>query len=318
MQSFDDFVASAREVFGAGVVVQAADTGPGGAGTAALGASGAPCLESSTLNPSAVELVPGHTRQTGLWNVTVERYPDGSPRVVLHQSHDPVSRKAGDHRPRPFKGQSERWASAVARARSQLRRRLRCIKADHLYTFTRRGKFESLDAAWGAWAEFLRLMAVRFRKPWVYVAVPEQHADGTWHIHAGVPGFWDIAAVRVVWIRALGGRGNERGPECPGNVDVRYKGWNGRLGARRLSRYIAKYVGKGFCGVESGRRLFSSSKGALDALKVEHFHFPYPVGLDEMTAAVLAQLDKSGCALRDWDRRVFEGDGYVCLVIEEP
>lgn len=321
MQSFDDdFVASARQVFGPGIAVGPADTGPVGVGTAVSGAEGAPSLESSTLTQLHVGLlVPGHTRQTGLWNVTVELYPDGSPRAVLHQSHDPVyGRRDGDAEP-AVKGESERWGSAIARARSQLRRKLRCIRADHLYTFTKRGKFASLDAAWLAWAEFLRLLALRYPgRRWVYVAVPEQHADGTWHIHAGVPGFWDVVSVRVCWVRALGGRGHERGPASPGNVDVQYRGWGGRLGARGLSRYIAKYVGKGFSGVECGRRLFSSSKGALDALKVVRLHFAWDAGLEEMTGAVLAYLLELGCSLREWERRVVEGDGYVVFVIEEP
>lgn len=318
MQSFDDFLASAREVFGPAVVAQAADTGPVGAGTAASGAVGAPCLEYSTLNPSVVCVASGHTSETGFWNATVEWYPDGSPRVVLCSSRPAFRRKDG--RERLLKGQSGRFSSAIVRARAQLRRRLRCIRADHLYTFTKRGKFESLDAAWLAWKEFLRLMGLRFPgRAWVYVAVPEQHADGTWHIHAGVPGFWDIAAVRVVWIRALGGaRAATHGPDCPGNVDVKYKGWNGRLGARRLSRYIAKYVGKGFGAVDAGRKLFSSSKGCLSALELERFHFPWVAGVEELESVVSAHLQGSRGRVFEFDRRLFQGDGYWCWVFEEP
>lgn len=276
-----------------------------------------PSLDSSTLKrhvPSALRglVGDGHVRVTGLWNVTATEYPDGW-KAVVYQGHDPP--KVGGERVAQVKDDSARFESSVIRAKARVRHLMRCIGADHLWTFTKRGKFGSLDELWSVWKEFDRLMAVRYpQRPWVRVAVPELHGDGeTWHLHVGCRGLWDVNTLRHLWHRALGAPGLMHGVESPGNVDVQDKRHCGRS-ARSIASYIAKYVGKGMGRVESGRRLYAPTKGIVP-LKRHHFHFVTAVTAHEMHELV------SACLLEWGARADFEcfryGEGVAeCYVFE--
>ena len=281
----DPFIGSARAVFGLGSVWCAE-------GSERSEEPPRLSLESSTLDHCSTGLAwlrEGHTRQRGLWNVTLTEYPDG-PRAVVWQSMDPVVRE-----PRSDRGQKEdglRWGSALVRSRARIRHLCRCLAVRYMWTFTKRGKFSDLDELWGVWKEFCRLMSVRFpAREWRYVAVPELHQDGeTWHLHVGVPEFWDVTVLRRLWYRALGGSGRESGPDTPGNLDVRDKAARrGARSARVIAGYIASYVGKGLGGASSGRRLFSSTKHVVP-LKRSCFHWAVDISADEFRESLLALL----------------------------
>jgi hypothetical protein len=265
--------------------------------------SAGPSLESSTLKKPLSRdvrdlVAPGHSRTTGLFNVTATRYPDGW-RAVVFRGHDPPREVEGPRRVRS-KESDDRWASAVIRAKAKVRHLCRCISADHMWTFTRRGKFADLDLLWAAWKEFCRLMAVRYpRRSWEFVAVPELHSDGcTWHLHVATHGFWDVNVLRPLWHRALGAPGLMRGSDSPGNVDAhRFVGRS----ARAIAGYISKYVGKGMGSVAAGRRLYSSSTG-IRALEQRRFHFLCTVAWSEMHEWV-------GECLAAWGG----GDEFECL-----
>jgi hypothetical protein len=195
------------------------------------------------------------------------RYPDGFRGVCFKRPALPgTSKKAGYRKAKPTA--DERYASSVSRSRRELCHRARCLQIAFMWTFTKRGKFESPKAAWDAWKRFDRLMLLRFppgsKTPWAYVAVPELHSDKeTWHIHAGVPHFFDVVTLRVLWARALGGQGQERGADTLGNVDAR--DFRKRGGSRAIWAYISGYCGKGFDSALRNKRLYSSSKGIRPA-----------------------------------------------------
>jgi hypothetical protein len=297
----------------------ASDVRAGGAPSDLTGAAGAHSLESSSLDTPVlgapelrVLLLPGHTRQRGLLNVTVTRYPDGLSACVW-QSQDPVFNRK-DRQPGKRKEDSERWESAKVRAKARVRHLARCLGIDHLWTFTKRGKFESLDCLWSAWKEFNRLMDKRYGDKWYYVAVPELHSDGeTWHLHVGLHGFWDVKLLRSYWHRALGVKWLARGADSPGNVDAkRFRGKS----VRSIAGYITKYIGKGFDRVSVGRRLFSSTVG-IRPLERRELHFPVELGDNELYEQMCLYLH-SLCGIRWWDARVY-GDGVrACVVFEAP
>lgn len=147
-----------------------------------------------------------------------------------------------------------------------------------MWTFEQRGKFQTRDDAWVAWREFCRLVGVRGVRsvegyPWVYAVVPELHSDGeTWHLHVAVRGLFDVTTLRVLWYRALGGEGHERGSATPGSVNAKYfKRRRGRQVCRSISNYVSGYVGKGLAGGEAERKSFATSKDLLP-VDVELYH----------------------------------------------
>jgi hypothetical protein len=150
-----------------------------------------------------------------------------------------------------------------------------------MWTFTKRGKFATRDDVWAAWREFCRLVDVRRLHsveglPWVYAAVPELHSDGdTFHLHVAVRGLFEVTTLRFLWLRALGGRGDERGSESLGNVHAKhFKRRRGQKQARAISSYISVYVGKGMSGGAADRKSFATSKD-LQPLEVQVWSHRY-------------------------------------------
>lgn len=134
---------------------------------------------------------------------------------------------------------------SVQRARRNLRYSLMMMRADRIFTFTKRGGFERGEL-WATWERFVR----QVRKVWPQfqaVAVPELHAgggenDGTYHLHVALNRFYSVQVMRFMWHRALGAPGILRGADSPGNVQA-----SARPAASvvKLARYLAKYLSKG-------------------------------------------------------------------------
>lgn len=164
----------------------------------------------------------------------------------------------------------EKKAWRRARCRREMRWRCLCLKADHMLTLTKRGKFAVIDDAWDAWKNFLKSCRKEFAEAFEYVVVPEQHKDGSWHLHVAVHGRWDVRVLRRFWQQALGGEGGESGAYSLGNIDA--KSFVGPQGNRVVAKYMSKYMGKALDARGPKRRAYASSKGLT--AKIEKWSEP--------------------------------------------
>lgn len=167
---------------------------------------------------------------------------------------------------RDFKSFSERPAEtnkelnvrrALRRSKQQIRWRVREFGADRLFTLTYRGVMSDRSKLERDFKEFRRLVKKGWQgqdgvPDWRYVAVPEKHDSGGYHIHCAVKGWQKVKFLRACWFKALGGSGHETGDQTPGNVDVTTPA-KSRWGTQRmswkssrLSSYITKYLSKTF------------------------------------------------------------------------
>ena len=138
----------------------------------------------------------------------------------------------------------ENQQKAAARAKREMRYKVRNMMADHLVTFTKRetveGGFWSADQWAEAWDKFRRNM-VKIIPEFMYVAILEKHKKGNFHLHVAWCGRVNVGIVRKLWLLAIGG-----GKGC-GNIDSRHmKQQAGGDRSSRIARYISKYVSKHF------------------------------------------------------------------------
>lgn len=272
-----------------------------------LGARSAPNLESVSHNYTPLFVSPDSVLAdpAGL-HAKLVQYPD-SVRATLCPYRPP--RRAGKctRIPRP---DAERLACNVRRAKCMVRHKIRCFGGDHLWTFTRRGKFATVDDLWLVWARFERLAMKRW-PGFQYVAVPERHADGqTWHLHVAVKGMRMVESLRKMWSIALGGTGGESGPETLGNVNAKY--FKGR-GSKPVYRYISKYVGEDIGAALCARKSYSCSRGIVP-LSVRRFRAStWGVGGMEAMKFLRGEVAALLGADPRWypSFREFEGGGWI-------
>ncbi|MGJ8620336.1 MAG: rolling circle replication-associated protein [Methylophilaceae bacterium] len=123
------------------------------------------------------------------------------------------------------------------------------IRADRLLTLTSRNLLNDYDELIATWKRFMRLLETAGEK-FEYVAVPELHKNGEYyHVHAAINGFARVETLRRCWQIALGGKGNEKGANALGNVDIksqRRKGQHKSKQAIGVAKYISKYISKGY------------------------------------------------------------------------
>lgn len=196
-------------------------------------------------------------------------------------------------------GSAERFASNMARTKRTCRSRVQELDADSMLTLTKRGKFADISEVWAGFRLFSQSMKRRYGARWRYVAVPELHSDGeTWHLHVAIKGFFWVGTLRRFWYRALGGAGDEQGESTPGNIHVRFfKARNRSPIAGSVAGYIAKYVGKGVCGLGRNRRVFAASSGLLP-LRVEKWHSTELWGYQETASSLQRFLHGRGADAR--------------------
>lgn len=157
-------------------------------------------------------------------------------------------------------------ARSVRRARQQVRFHCKMLGVDHLLTLTYRENMEDVERLERDWKAFVRL--VRKVKPnWQYVACREKQDRGAYHLHVAVVGRQDINLLRRSWYKVLGGTGDERGEDTPGQIDVRgpSKRW-GKVTAdwkaSKLAGYMTKYLHKAFEEIDSkASKRYWSSRG---------------------------------------------------------
>lgn len=248
---------------------------------------GATNLESST---HLHQPLPGYS-------VTLLDFGDGiveARACVTQRKHAPKSPKLSeeDRAERQAATDAERREWSRRRAARSLRYRCLALKADRMFTFTKRGKFDSVEELHSAWERFHRLLKKFPNVRMPFVAVPELHKDkATWHLHVAVRGFFDVSFVRRLWFRALGGRGDERGDDTPGNVHVKYYHQK-RKAALVTAAYMSKYLGKGFGETQGSRKSYWCSRG-LHPVSLQKFWEPLGddicVRLAESVAPLIAR-----------------------------
>lgn len=263
------------------------------------GARSAPNLEEATLTAALCEidrdsgLRPGRPPNRSQWSVRLVRYLDGFRVTAYRARGDGLSTSGAPDAEglsqqclaRSPRADGSRCESSLKRSRALVLHRMRCLSPHSLWTFTKRGKFESADELWRAWALFRKGMRRRFGRDWRFVAVPELHADGeTWHLHVAFDRWCDVVTLRRLWYRALGGSGSESGADTPGSVNVKAFG-RGSSSPKRLARYVSKYVGKGFERSGSNRRVFAASVG-LHPVGVERWYSAFDDGVGTVALTV--------------------------------
>lgn len=221
--------------------------------------------------------------------------------TLLDVDQDDLRRLSGRGRAKcgkrvaPSEG-SCRSDSSARRAKSELRRRICDVGADHLLTLTKRGKFETRADAWGAWAKLARKLEPLLGR---HVAVIEPHACEGFHVHVAVRGYKSQGVVRRAWYRVLGGRGDEKDGDAPGNIDLVY--WR-RGGARTLGRYMGKYLGKMAFNVPFGKKAFACSHGVCSG-RVRRLYLPAYLSGDAATVFhqwLARQYQRAFCCSRRW------------------
>lgn len=149
---------------------------------------------------------------------------------------------------------------SIQRSKQKARYLIKSMGADRLLTLTRRecdaSMFWSLDDWANAWARFCRLCN-RAGYGFDYVAIPEHHKKGNYHLHVALNARCNINLVRSLWWACCGGRGQ-------GNVDISYKKHltsTSRLAG--IARYLTKYLTKQFGQTEFNKKRYWSSRHKL-------------------------------------------------------
>jgi len=154
------------------------------------------------------------------------------------------------------------------RAKSTVRLLALELRVDRLLTFTIRntGELMPYDMVLKAW-DLFRRMAEKWDKSFKYLATPERHKSGQFHIHAGVHGFVNVKILTRMWQSALNrvlkrDQSLIHGPDSPGTVNIPHKPLRGSQGRRstKVASYISKYIGKDM-GVAMNRKKYFHSYG---------------------------------------------------------
>lgn len=123
------------------------------------------------------------------------------------------------------------------------------IQVDRLLTLTSRNLLHDYDELVATWKRFMRILESAGAK-FDYIAVPELHKNGEhYHIHAAINGFVRAHLLRRCWQIALGGKGDERGSDALGNVDIKQSKRRVADPFRRavgIAKYLSKYITKSY------------------------------------------------------------------------
>lgn len=245
-----------------------------------------PKLVSRTLDPSE----PTQVIRAGIFqglsasprdvHIKVVEYSPGDIEVRVFKSPfvgaDPELRLEGEGERREPPDEYERRESSLIRSRKTARQKCRALRVTHMMTLGKRGLFASYDECLAAFQRYLRLRERRFpNRPLSYVGVPE-FDNGGWHLHVAIPGFLDVIPERVLWYRALGGRGNEQGEATPGSINMRSflrrKGGRHHVPARVIAGYVCNYMGKDLeSAVDFNRKAYWASRDIPEPIVRRYF-----------------------------------------------
>lgn len=123
------------------------------------------------------------------------------------------------------------------------------IQVDRLLTLTSRNLLSDYDELVATWKRFMRILETAEAK-FDYIAVPELHKNGEhYHIHAAINGFVRADLLRRCWQIALGGKGDEKGKDALGNVDIKQSKRRVTDPFKRavgIAKYLSKYITKSY------------------------------------------------------------------------
>lgn len=185
-------------------------------------------------------------------------------------------------------------ASSILRSKKRVRHLIKSMGCDRLLTLTRREgdseEFWGVEQWAAAWKRFRRLCD-KAGIDLLYVAVMERHKKGNYHMHAAIVGNINVKTIRRFWFICCGGRGNEKGSDTPGNVDISFRAdlpQSKRLSG--CSKYCSKYISKQAGMIEFNKKRYWSSHHELPPairhiLKYDHikgclFELAVMLGLD--------------------------------------
>lgn len=167
-------------------------------------------------------------------------------------------------REEPEEVNPENSLRSIQRSKTRARYLMKSMGADRLLTLTKReteqGGFWSLEDWRQAWKRFCRLCKQAGHE-FDYVAVPERHKKGNFHLHVALNARCNVKLMRAIWWACCGGRGM-------GNVDVSYKSHlttTARLAG--IARYLTKYLTKQFGQTEFNKKRYWASKHEMPRAK---------------------------------------------------
>jgi hypothetical protein len=151
--------------------------------------------------------------------------------------------------------------SSKIRSKRRVRHLVKSMGCDRLLTLTVRETAETGFMTIGqivtAWDGFNRLLK-KAGSQIEYVAVPERHEKGNYHIHAAICGYANVKLLRRCWLAALKGYGRT------GNVDIARRSDISPIERRaRLAKYVSKYITKAFDVVEFNKKRYWASRHKL-------------------------------------------------------
>jgi hypothetical protein len=199
------------------------------------------------------------------WVIRGRNFGEGQVEVTAVRSDRYMGAQRLRLLPRAKRGESENsednLLDAAKRAKQQVRFRCKAIQADHMVTLTFRGAMMDKDRLKACFDQFRRRVArvAGFE----YVAVPERHKSGGWHLHIAVRGRQNVNLLRSVWWSIVG--------RAKGNIHARspYK----ERGLRHmLAGYLSKYIVKGFEDHKLNEKRYWTSKGIVvpERMPIDH------------------------------------------------
>jgi len=175
---------------------------------------------------------------------------------------------------------SERFDNNISRARSRIFELARCNEWEYFCTLTLSSEFDRKDLA--GWQKSFSQWLRDYRKKGFevkYLLVPEQHQDGSWHMHGFFSGIGEAVPFTA---EDIGNDGTEaavaayKADELNGKGLLNWRDYSRKWGYCSLSkvrepaavaRYITKYVTKDLAmsNLISGAHLFYASRGLASA-----------------------------------------------------
>ena len=199
------------------------------------------------------------------WVIRGRNFGDGQVEITATRFDRYMGAQRMNAMPKAKRGESENTEDnlldAGKRAKQQVRLRCKAIGVDHIVTLTYRGAMMDkarLKADFDAFRRRVARLA-----GFEYVAVPERHKSGGWHLHIAVQGRQNVRVMRSIWWSIVG--------RAMGNIHARspYK----EKGLRHmLAGYLAKYIMKGFEEHKMNEKRYWTSRGVVvpERMPIDH------------------------------------------------
>ena len=197
---------------------------------------------------------------------TVKKFNDEVYKIIYSKhAHGPTDKSKDLDRSR--KGGEEKMKQNISRARSKVIEYGLCNEWEHFITLTLDGKKQdrgNLRTYHRALGYFIKNLNRRRTKKIRFLLIPELHADKkNWHMHGLIHGLdgadLDVNANGFLYWKAYGER-------------FGYNSLSKIRNKEAVSKYILKYIGKGFNDRRVGEHLYYCSRGLSTAETVGTGH----------------------------------------------